>query len=66
MVAHALLSRGSNDATKGGAGRREDERNRDEGIGFGDEAVREKCRIIRRHGVIRVICTNPRHKQRQG
>ncbi|MFT4036622.1 MAG: 50S ribosomal protein L36, partial [Thermomicrobiales bacterium] len=21
---------------------------------------------IRRHGVIRVICVNPRHKQRQG
>ncbi|MCX7002284.1 MAG: 50S ribosomal protein L36 [bacterium] len=26
----------------------------------------EKCRIVRRKGVIRVICTNPRHKQRQG
>jgi large subunit ribosomal protein L36 len=26
----------------------------------------EKCKIIRRHGVIRVICVNPRHKQRQG
>ncbi|HWK82083.1 MAG: 50S ribosomal protein L36 [Thermomicrobiales bacterium] len=26
----------------------------------------EKCRIIRRKGVVRVICTNPRHKQRQG
>ncbi len=25
-----------------------------------------KCRIIRRRGVIRVICTNPKHKQRQG
>lgn len=25
-----------------------------------------KCRIIRRHGVVRVICENPRHKQRQG
>jgi len=24
------------------------------------------CRIIRRRGVIRVICKNPRHKQRQG
>ncbi|MEE9126504.1 MAG: 50S ribosomal protein L36 [Planctomycetota bacterium] len=24
------------------------------------------CRIIRRHGVLRVICSNPRHKQRQG
>ncbi|MBX6422016.1 50S ribosomal protein L36 [Thermosulfurimonas sp. F29] len=25
-----------------------------------------KCRIIRRRGVVRVICENPRHKQRQG
>ncbi|MBO7543315.1 50S ribosomal protein L36 [bacterium] len=26
----------------------------------------EKCRFVRRNRVIRVICTNPRHKQRQG
>ncbi|MFL5760521.1 MAG: 50S ribosomal protein L36 [Thermomicrobiales bacterium] len=26
----------------------------------------ERCKIIRRKGVIRVICTNPKHKQRQG
>ncbi|MCX7824969.1 MAG: 50S ribosomal protein L36 [Verrucomicrobiae bacterium] len=26
----------------------------------------ERCRIVRRKGVIRVICTDPRHKQRQG
>ncbi len=26
----------------------------------------ERCRIIRRNGIVRVICTNPRHKQRQG
>jgi len=25
-----------------------------------------KCKIIRRDGVIRVICQNVRHKQRQG
>ncbi|HRQ91065.1 MAG TPA: 50S ribosomal protein L36 [Bacteroidia bacterium] len=25
-----------------------------------------ECSIIKRHGVLRVICTNPRHKQRQG
>jgi len=24
------------------------------------------CKIIKRKGVIRVICTNPRHEQRQG
>jgi large subunit ribosomal protein L36 len=26
----------------------------------------ERCKVIRRRGVVRVICTNPRHKQRQG
>jgi large subunit ribosomal protein L36 len=26
----------------------------------------DKCRIIRRNGVVRVICDNPKHKQRQG
>ncbi|WP_372808486.1 50S ribosomal protein L36 [Pontiella sp.] len=26
----------------------------------------EQCKVIRRQGVVRVICTNPRHKQRQG
>ena len=25
-----------------------------------------KCKIIRRHGKVLVICENPRHKQRQG
>ena len=24
------------------------------------------CKIIRRSGVVRVICKDPRHKQRQG
>jgi len=26
----------------------------------------EHCRIIKRKGRVRVICTNPKHKQRQG
>ncbi len=26
----------------------------------------ENCKIVHRKGVVRVICTNPRHKQRQG
>ena len=25
-----------------------------------------RCKIIRRKGVVRVICDNPKHKQRQG
>ncbi|MGL5977020.1 MAG: 50S ribosomal protein L36, partial [Aeromonas sobria] len=24
------------------------------------------CKIIKRHGVVRVICSEPKHKQRQG
>ncbi|MBT4962580.1 MAG: 50S ribosomal protein L36 [Francisellaceae bacterium] len=26
----------------------------------------DKCQIIRRHGRVRVICQNAKHKQRQG
>ncbi|MHB8094799.1 MAG: 50S ribosomal protein L36 [Candidatus Aminicenantales bacterium] len=24
------------------------------------------CKIIKRNGIVRVICSNPRHKQKQG
>ena len=26
----------------------------------------DKCKVVRRKGVVRVLCENPRHKQRQG
>ena len=26
----------------------------------------DKCKVIKRTGVVRVICGNPKHKQRQG
>jgi len=26
----------------------------------------EKCKIVKRKGKIRVVCENPKHKQRQG
>ncbi len=26
----------------------------------------DKCKIVKRDGIIRVICENPKHKQRQG
>ncbi len=26
----------------------------------------EHCKMIKRKGVLRIICKNPRHKQRQG
>lgn len=30
------------------------------------KAICNKCKVIKRKGVIRVICENPKHKQRQG
>jgi large subunit ribosomal protein L36 len=42
-------------------------------IGAGSMKVRasvkkicDKCKVIHRRGVVRVICVNPKHKQRQG
>jgi len=29
------------------------------------KTICEYCKIIRRRGVVRVICRNPKHKQRQ-
>jgi len=26
----------------------------------------DKCRVVKRAGVVRVLCENPKHKQRQG
>ena len=26
----------------------------------------DKCKVVRRKGVVRVICSNAKHKQRQG
>jgi len=26
----------------------------------------KNCQVVRRQGVVRILCTNPRHKQRQG
>ena len=28
--------------------------------------VCDKCKVVRRKGVVRIICEDPRHKQRQG
>lgn len=28
--------------------------------------VCDKCKVVKRRGVLRVICANARHKQRQG
>lgn len=26
----------------------------------------EKCKVIKRKGSVRIVCKNPKHKQRQG
>ena len=26
----------------------------------------DKCKVIKRQGIVRVLCENPKHKQRQG
>jgi large subunit ribosomal protein L36 len=26
----------------------------------------DKCKVVRRKGIIRILCSNPKHKQRQG
>jgi len=26
----------------------------------------DRCKVIKRRGIVRVICANPKHKQRQG
>ncbi|MEX0642484.1 MAG: 50S ribosomal protein L36 [Pirellulales bacterium] len=28
--------------------------------------VCDKCKVVHRRGVVYVVCSNPRHKQRQG
>ena len=28
--------------------------------------ISDKCKMIKRHGKVRVICENPKHKQVQG
>jgi len=30
------------------------------------KAICKKCKVIKRKGKVRVICSNPKHKQRQG
>nr|YP_010162251.1 ribosomal protein L36 [Derris harrowiana]QRI59960.1 ribosomal protein L36 [Derris harrowiana] len=35
-------------------------------IGASVRKICEKCQLIRRRGRIIVICSNPKHKQRQG
>ena len=31
-----------------------------------EKKICDKCKVIKRKGVIRVICENPKHKKRKG
>lgn len=46
----------------GGSEKREDEMKVRPSV----KKICTKCKIVRRKGVVRVLCENPRHKQRQG
>lgn len=35
-------------------------------VGASVKKICRKCKVVRRKGVVRVICVEPRHKQRQG
>ncbi|OGR31869.1 MAG: 50S ribosomal protein L36 [Desulfuromonadales bacterium GWD2_61_12] len=30
------------------------------------KAICVKCKVVRRKGIVRIICENPKHKQKQG
>jgi large subunit ribosomal protein L36 len=30
------------------------------------KTICDKCKVIKRKGIVRIICDNPKHKQRQG
>jgi large subunit ribosomal protein L36 len=30
------------------------------------KTICKNCKVVRRRGVVRILCSNPRHKQRQG
>ncbi|WP_067139637.1 50S ribosomal protein L36 [Oceanivirga salmonicida] len=30
------------------------------------KSICDKCKIIKRSGIVRVMCENPKHKQKQG
>ena len=54
-------------SSRGGATRRRRTRKKDEmKVRASVRKMCDKCRVIRRRGIVRVICENPKHKQRQG
>ncbi len=35
-------------------------------VGASAKKICKDCKVIKRKGVVRVICKNPKHKQKQG
>jgi large subunit ribosomal protein L36 len=48
------------------AGRRSDQRVLEMKVRPSVKKICKDCKIVRRRGVVYVICKDPRHKQRQG
>jgi len=46
--------------------KRESDREKTMKVSASVKKMCDKCKIIRRRGVVRIICSNPKHKQRQG
>ena len=53
-------------STPGNLGIRPDEPRRVMKVRASVKPICPKCKVIKRKGVVRIICSNPRHKQRQG
>jgi large subunit ribosomal protein L36 len=30
------------------------------------KTICDKCKVIKRNGIVRIVCQNPKHKQKQG
>jgi|JI102314A2RNA_FD_contig_51_3359986_length_693_multi_3_in_0_out_0_2 large subunit ribosomal protein L36 len=67
---HRLIFRGvaSSDASRTEGSRREiyETESQEVKVRSSVKKICVKCRVIKRQGVVRVICANTKHKQRQG
>ena len=59
MIFQKVVSHGEQNNTK----RKEDKEMK---VRPSVKKICDKCKVIKRKGIIRVICENPKHKQRQG
>lgn len=42
------------------------EKERDMKVRASVKTICDKCKVVRRKGIVRIICENPKHKQKQG